>query len=269
MELRFTFKRKQVFPGTIVLIELLLQHSLDLPRQRGVPMSQPILVEYFQEIPDRKEGENARRWAQRFQAGLDQFKQAVKARYNEGTLERLLSSPSAQVRQAAALGLGMIGTWQANESLAAMLRDDHPLVRQVASDSLWSLWFRASTPENNKELQRLMRLKPEEVGFEPVLRGYLALIEQAPKFAEAYNQRAILYFRMGDMPAAIADCTMALRLNPHHFGAASGLAQCYMKQKKLRAALRSYRRAHRINPSLDGVEQVIHSLERMLGEERK
>jgi len=233
------------------------------------PVSQPILVDYFQEIPDRKDGENPRRWAQRFQSGLEKFKIAVKERYSEGTLERLLSSSSAQVRQAATLALGMNGSWSVNKPLAGMLHDEHTLVRQVASDALWSLWFRASTPENNRELQRLMRLKADEIGAEPILRGYLALMEKAPKFAEAFNQRAILYFRLGDLSAAIADCTMALRLNPFHFGAASGMAQCYMKQKKLRAALRSYRRAHRINPNLDGVEQVIHSLERMLGEERK
>ena len=39
-----------------------------------------------------------------------------------------------------------------------------------------------------------------------------------------------------------------------------------MKQRKLRAALRCYRRAHRINPNLDGVPEVIHSIERTLGE---
>jgi hypothetical protein len=47
------------------------------------------------------------------------------------------------------------------------------------------------------------------------------------------------------------------------------MAQCFMKQKKLRAALRSYRRANRINPRLDGVREVIESLERTLGEEGK
>jgi Tfp pilus assembly protein PilF len=81
-----------------------------------------------------------------------------------------------------------------------------------------------------------------------------------------YNQRAIAYFRLGDMAKALADCERVLRLNPYHFGAASGMAQCFMKQKKLRAALRMYRRANRINPNLDGVKQVIDSLERMLGE---
>jgi len=242
-------------------------------------VSQPVLIQFFQEIPDRQAGENARRWAQRFHAGLEKFKQAVKDRYSAGTLERLLSSSSAQVRQAATLGLGMVGAWEANKPLAAMLHDEHPLVRQVAADSLWSLWFRASSPENNRELQRLMRLKPDEIGSEPILRGYLALIEKAPQFAEAFHQRAVLYFRLGDLTAAIADCTMALRQNgPGE--APGGPADERRKQhavpqrlviERVGGQLRAcaYRRAHRINPNLDGVEQVIHSLERMLGEERK
>ena len=39
--------------------------------------------------------------------------------------------------------------------------------------------------------------------------------------------------------------------------------------EKLRAALRSYRRAARINPHLEGVRQAIESLEKILGEEGK
>ena len=47
------------------------------------------------------------------------------------------------------------------------------------------------------------------------------------------------------------------------------MGQCFMKQKKLRAALRIYRRARRINPNLDNIRETILSLERMLGEEGK
>ena len=104
----------------------------------------------------------------------------------------------------------------------------------------------------------------QDRGADP--RRLRRLIRKAPRFAEAYNQRAIVHFRMGDFTQSIADCEKVLRLNPYHFGAASGMAQCFMKQKKLRAALRTYRRANRINPNLDGVQQVIESLERMLGE---
>ena len=41
------------------------------------------------------------------------------------------------------------------------------------------------------------------------------------------------------------------------------MGQCFMKQRKLRAALRCYRRAHRINPRLDGIPEVIQSIEQL------
>jgi tetratricopeptide (TPR) repeat protein len=114
-----------------------------------------------------------------------------------------------------------------------------------------------------------MRLNPDETTAEVILSRYDALLQNAPQFAEAYNQRAILYFRLGELSRSIADCEKVLRMNPYHFGAAGGMAQCYMKQKKFRAALRTYRRTYRINPNMDGISQVIQSLEQMLGEEGK
>jgi len=227
---------------------------------------QPLLLDYFNDLPDRKAGDSSRQAAHRIRRGLNRFKKAVEGRYNEASLERLLFCPSPEVRQAAVLALGLTGTMKMNPYLAYRLHDEDPIVSELAADALWSVWFRADTNENNQELQRLMKLKVDEDSAIQVLAGFRALIEKSPRFAEAYNQRAIVYFRLGDLAKSIADCEKVLRLNPYHFGAAGGLAQCFMKQKKLRAALRIYRRANRINPNLDGVKQVIDSLERMLGE---
>jgi tetratricopeptide (TPR) repeat protein len=150
-----------------------------------------------------------------------------------------------------------------------MLHDDDPTVRQLASDALWSLWFRAS-PDYLEELQRLVGLAAsDENDAETLQAGFDDLIRNAPDFAEAYNQRAIFHFRRGEYGRAIKDCERTLKLNPQHFGAAGGLAQCYLKQRKLRHALRAYRRSFRINPNLDGVRQAILSLEKTLGEEGK
>jgi cytochrome c-type biogenesis protein CcmH/NrfG len=66
---------------------------------------------------------------------------------------------------------------------------------------------------------------------------------------------------------SIKDCERTLKLNPQHFGAAGGMAQCFLKQRKLRAALRAFRRSCRINPNLEEVNQAIESLEKTLGEE--
>lgn len=243
-----------------------LTWSVPTTYQRGTDVRQPLLLEYYNHLPERRAGDNARQAAQRIRRGLHRFKKEVLSKYNEATLERLLASPDAETRQATVLALGLIGSLRVNGLLAARLHDEDSVVREFADDALWSLWFRADTEENNRELQRLMRLRVNEDSAAEILDGYQALIERAPRFAEAYNQRAIVHFRLGELAKAVSDCEKVLKLNPYHFGAASGLAQCFMKLKKLRAALRSYRRANRINPNLDGVKQVIDSLERMLGE---
>jgi tetratricopeptide (TPR) repeat protein len=230
-------------------------------------VSIPLLVEFYHALPQRRAKESDEIWTQRWQTGLDNYKQEILARYNEGTLQRLLDYGSVEARQAAVLALSLIGTMRSNESLAALLHDEDLTVRQMTADTLWAIWFRADSPENNQELQRLIRVNPQET--DKLRTGFEALLKKAPRFAEAYNQRAVHYFRLGDYQKSIEDCEKVLKLNPFHFGAAGGLAQCYMKQNKLRSALRAFRRAVRINPNLDGMHQVIRSLERLLGEEGK
>jgi tetratricopeptide (TPR) repeat protein len=229
----------------------------------------PLIVDFYHLLPEQNAETEPRRWAQVFRKALAKFKKSVAARYDQSTLERLLHAPVAEVRQAAVLALGLTGTMQANEALAARLHDEDPAVAEMAADALWSLWFRADLPGNNEELQRLMQMELTDPDAAVILAGFDALVRQAPRFAEAYNQRAIVYFRIGEFTKSIADCERVLRLNPYHFGAASGMAQCFMKQKKLRAALRTYRRANRINPRLNGVRDAIESLEKILGEEGK
>jgi tetratricopeptide (TPR) repeat protein len=230
-------------------------------------VSIPILVEYYRELPRRQSDEKGRVWSRRFREGMDGYRRCVQARYSEGTLERLLESLDPEVRQAAVTALGMLGSMKVNPALARLLHDDDAEVRMLAEEALWSLWSLAGGADLHAELHHVTSMNLKSVGPEPMLAGFDALIERAPEFAEAFNQRAILFFRLGQWDKAIADCTRVLKLNPYHFGAASGLAQCYLKQKKLRAALRAYRRAFRINPSLEGVEEMIQSLERKLGEE--
>lgn len=232
-------------------------------------MVQPLLLEYYNLLPERQTDEAPQVWATRFRRKLLRFKRAIQARYYESTLLRVLHSHNPDVRQAAVLALGLTGSLSCNRALSDRLFDEDPIVRQLASDGLWAVWFRADTKENNEELQRLMHEPLEQVGFDNLLAGYDALIQKAPTFAEALNQRAILHFRVGNFGKSVADCEKVLRLNPFHFGAASGMAQCFMKQKKFRAALRSFRRAHRLNPNLDGVKEAIASLEQILGEEGK
>lgn len=227
-------------------------------------MGTALLVQFYDDLPAPKGDENAV-WESRLRTALERFRKKVAARYTEGTLQRLLESTDTRNRRAAVLALGLMGSMKSNIQIAAALHDEDANVRQLAIDALWTLWFRADSPENNEELRRIMQMRDSR----KKLSRLSALIEKAPRFAEAWNQRAILLFRLHEYQKSISDCEKTLKLNPAHFGAQAGMAQCLMQLGKHRAALRSFRNALRVNPGMDGVEETIRALENTLGEEGK
>ncbi len=226
-------------------------------------MGAALLVEYYQRMPTRRTKDDAETWRKRYEEGRQKFLNLARARYMEGTLLRLLETGDVRARRAALLALGKIGGMDANDAAAARLQDEDAEVRQLAAEALWGLWFRADSDENNQELQRLVRQRDRD----RALAGLNQLIEKAPRFAEAYNQRAVVFFRMKQFERSIADCEKALQLNPCHFGALAGMAQCFVQQRKPRAALKAFRAALDVNPNLAGVAESIRALESALGEE--
>jgi tetratricopeptide (TPR) repeat protein len=223
----------------------------------------PLLVTYFDRLPPLNPGDDEELWAAGAGPLVQKFKDEVRDKYSEGTLARLLSADDVRTRRAAALALGLVGTMGCNQQLAARLRDDDVLVQRLASDALWEVWFRGGSNEENWALQQAVR-EAEPAAKKAALDD---LVVRAPEFAEARNQRAIWYFKQGQYPKAIADCEVVLRLNPVHFGAAAGMGQCFLKLKKPRAALRAFRQALDINPTLEHLHDTIRALREALDSE--
>src|SRR5262245_43095396 len=169
-------------------------------------MRQPLLLQWYNALPQRRSGERAREWNHRFRRALQDLRRQIQARYFESALENLLTWSDSEVRQAACLALKLTGSMTVNASLAQCLQDEDPIVCELASDALWSIWFRADTPENNEELQRLIALKLTPETADSVLAAFKALVQRAPRFAEVYNQRAIVYYRLGEYAKSVADC---------------------------------------------------------------
>lgn len=226
-------------------------------------MTQPLLLQYYRQLPDRRRSDDPAEWRLRFQAASGSFQQQAAARYTEGTLQRLLECNCVVTRRAAALALAHIGTMASNSAIADRLHDADREVWKNAAQALWAIWFRADSDDNNQELQRLVRTRDRQ----KALTGLDRLTERAPAFAEAFNQRAIVYFRAKEYELSIEDCLRVLELNPHHFGARAGIGQSYLHMRKHRAALRSFKAALRIHPHLDGVAATVRALENALGEQ--
>jgi tetratricopeptide (TPR) repeat protein len=193
---------------------------------------------------------------------LEQFRIRVLARYNEGTIARVLaSSPSTTARRASVLALGIMGTFEAsNTALGRALKDSDPVVRTMAESALWALWFRADTPENNQILDEI-RLLIQRRRLDAAIGLANRLIEKAPGFAEAYNQRAIARFFQERYEESAEDCQQVLRLNPYHIGAISGLAQCQVRLNQPHEALRTLRRALKLQPYSQSIRQTIEVVE--------
>ncbi len=187
---------------------------------------------------------------------LDKFRQNVTARYTEGTLSRLLRAGSPQARRAAVLALGITGSFRVNSSVGRSLRDPDPTVRALAQSALWAIWFRADTPENNVMLEQVQMLIGRESYREAAILAS-RLIERAPNFAEAYNQRAITHFAEKRFEESAEDCQRVLARNPYHIGALSGMGQCYLILGRRADALATFKQALKVQPySVDLRERI-------------
>lgn len=230
--------------------------------REGSPVSS-LLVEAYEKLPQPRPNDDPDLLQAGMQGAMREFRQEVESRYSEGTLQRLLqTSPDVLARRAAALALGLYGTFAgSNAALATALHDDDLLVRRLAADSLWEVWFRGNSPDHGWQLRQAANLQD----FAQALAAFDDLIREYPDFAEAYNQRAILFFRRGEYIRSVADCETVLRLNPHHFGAAAGMGQCLLRLNRPQAALRAFRQAVDIHPGLDEVADAVRQLEAALG----
>ncbi len=191
---------------------------------------------------------------------LDAFREHVSARYLEGTLARLIESHELQSRRAAVFALGLLGSIEVNGAVAKALRDNDPVVRNLAESALWGIWTRADSPENNATLASVSLLIRQQQ-YEDAIALATRLIARAPTFSEAYNQRAFAEFLLGRFQESAEDCRVVLERNPHHFGALGGLAKCQIRLGQRGPAIETLRRVAKIQPFNLGIRDWIASLE--------
>lgn len=191
------------------------------------------------------------------------FVDRVSEHYTQGTLARLAVRGSHTTRRAAVLAVGFLGGYACNVVLGRALHDEDRVVRLLAENSIRELWLRDGSPRQQHWIQCIVRLN--ECGqFEEVVREASRLIQEADGFAEAWNQRAIAYFRMNRFSESLSDCKQTIRRNAFHFPCAIGMGHCYLEMFEAAAALECFRWALGINPDLENVRVQVGYLERAL-----
>jgi tetratricopeptide (TPR) repeat protein len=110
-------------------------------------------------------------------------------------------------------------------------------------DTLFASLKKTRDPDEAVEIASMIALESRDSGSATInlllqwsaeavkqnrLPAALEFLDQAvvlkPDFAESWNQRAILHYRMKNLRKAMADITVVLKLEPRHFGALLAMA---------------------------------------------
>ena len=189
---------------------------------------------------------------------ISAYVRSISNSYTVGTLERVVVTGDRSVRRGAVLALSRMADYRSNAVLGRMLNDSDRGVRTLAENGICRLWLRIGTPSQQRHLVAINE-HLEERDYERATQLATGLVEDAPWVAQAWYYRGKAFFQMEQYDAAIQDCHQALEINAYHFLAASVMGQAYQLQDNPVAALDAFRRALRLNPSMEEVRaQVIH-----------
>ena len=186
--------------------------------------------------------------------------------YTVGTLERLTCSNRVEVRRSAALALGFLGDQGSDTAIMSLLRDKDGTVRMLAENGMRSVWTRAGSDANRQMLRVVMRLILAKQ-YEEAIAKATELIEHAPKFAEAWNQRAIAHFALKQYRYSIEDGIRTLKLNRRHFAAAIGVGHAHLFLGNIGQTIEFFQLALDINPNLNSVRVNLSKLLQSLKED--
>ena len=136
----------------------------------------------------------------------------------------------------------------------------------LLEEKIWSVWN--EHPTNNKLTERLkFGTELMQYGnYNYALKVFDNIVVTDPKWSEAWNKRATVYFLMSQFTNSLDDIDKVLNIEPRHFGALSGQARIFIKLQRYEKAIKSIERALKFYPSFKSGE-MIPEIEKLIREE--
>lgn len=199
------------------------------------------------------------------QGNAAEFISSVADHYSLPTLHRLVSQANAVTRRGAVLAITFLGREDSLEHVGPCLRDNDRAVRLIAHDGIRSVWNRAGSGDQCLRLQAAKRHN-SVAQFEEAIELIDSILDENPRFAEAWYQRGLARFAQHDLSDAIDDHFQALECNSFHFTASLALGHCYSQMDDPATALSYYQWAVHVHPDLEFARLQVRRLEKILGE---
>jgi tetratricopeptide (TPR) repeat protein len=183
--------------------------------------------------------------------------------FKQWMYQRLVTGNEKQQLRAA----GALAYVRAEEQLLAALKLDAPKTRDLAKKAIEFTWFSAAGEQAEQRLNDAMKEYHEE-RYQEALQILDKLTSKHPTFAEAWNQRAAVYWKLGRHEESILDCERALVLKPQHYGAWQGMGICRLHMGEVSEACRCLREALKVLPHDEPTQEALRKCEELLQKER-
>jgi tetratricopeptide (TPR) repeat protein len=130
---------------------------------------------------------------------------------------------------------------------------------KAIEERIWAIWMVSGSDTTNLLMSRV-KAATDDKDYDLALKLLGAVIAINPRYVEAWNQRATIYYMKDDYGHALADIREVLALEPRHFAALSGLGLILQDIGDDKHALEAYRRALAIDPHLEHIPDVVKEL---------
>ena len=137
-------------------------------------------------------------------------------------------------------------------------------VAAIVEQEIWTLW---STHPTDQKLTARLEEGSQFVRNQQLSKArdiFTEVIQLDQNWAEAWNKRATVFYMMGEFKKSQDDIDKVLTLEERHFGALAGQGLVNIQLKNFEKAIRSYKQAQEIYPSMRSPEIMIRQIEELM-----
>jgi tetratricopeptide (TPR) repeat protein len=139
---------------------------------------------------------------------------------------------------------------------------------KIIEQKIWVIWHTGPDPEVDEWFNQAQAAASSGDSLR-ALQIFKSVTSKYPRYAEGWNQRAIMHYLMGDIEDSLKTIAKTLELEPRHFGALAGSGQCYLHLELFEQALNAFEAALSINPWIEYARQHVEMLRALLKQQPK
>ena len=137
---------------------------------------------------------------------------------------------------------------------------------ELLEKKIWSIWNKH--PHDIKLTEKLeFGTELMQYGdYDYAIKVFNNVLDSDPKWSEAWNKRATVFFLMSKYKKSLNDIEKVLNIEPRHFGALSGQARIFIKIQEYEKAILSLNKALKFYP-LFRSKELIPQIQKLIKEE--